>query len=88
MKIFARYYFGNRYETLSDKITYRLKKQLQEEDISGRDINNGLMDFGALVSTSIDKIDAENYPLKNCLWFTTTGSKEPLKKKTMRRSEK
>ena len=88
MKIFARYYFGNRYENISEKMIQDLEEQLQEEKISGRVINNGLMDFGALVSTSIDKVDKNTYPLQECLWFTTEGSNEPVKKKVIRRSEK
>lgn len=48
MKIFARYYFGNRYENISETMVEKLEVQLQKENISGRDINNALMDFGAL----------------------------------------
>jgi hypothetical protein len=33
-------------------------------------------------------MDRENYPLKDCLWFTTQWSREPIKKKTVKRSEK
>lgn len=69
VKIFARYYFGNRSENISGKIIQSLEHQLKKENISGRDINNALMDFGALVSTSIEKIERESYPLKDCLWF-------------------
>lgn len=71
VKIFARYYFGNRYEHLPAGLIEKLETQLQKENISGRDINNALMDFGALVSTSIDKINTKNYPLKDCLWCIT-----------------
>lgn len=46
------------------------------------------MDFGALVSTTYDKVDKENYPLRDCVWFTTEGIHEPVKKKVIRRSEK
>lgn len=88
VKIFARYYFGNRYENISEKMIQDLEKQLQEEKISGRAINNALMDFGALVSTTFDKLDKENYPLKDCLWFTIRWENEPVKKKVVRRSEK
>ncbi len=49
----------------------QLETQLQKEHISGRAINNALMDFGALVSTSWDKLDKENYPLRDCRWFQT-----------------
>lgn len=66
----------------------KLEFQLQKENISGRDINNALMDFGALVSTSIDKIDIKNYPLKDCFWFTTRWEKEPIKKRIVKRNEK
>lgn len=70
-KIFARYYFGNRGEMISEKIIGQFEAQLQKERISGRAINNALMDFGALVSTSWDKLDKENYPLRDCVWFQT-----------------
>ena len=88
VKIFARYYFGNRYEVISEKIIGRLEQQLSQKNISGRAINNALMDFGALMSTTFDKVDRSNYPLKDCLWFTTEGIQEPAKKKVIRRSEK
>jgi len=45
VKIFARYYFGNRYETVSETVIEQLEQQLQKENIAGRDINNALMDF-------------------------------------------
>lgn len=88
VKIFARYYFGNRYEIISEKMIEKLEEQLKKENISGRQINNALMDFWALVSTSIDKVNRENYPLTECLWFTTEGVQEPLKKRVTQRSEK
>lgn len=88
VKIFSRYYFGNRYETLSGKMIEELETQLKKENISGRQMNNALMDFWALVSTSIDKINKRNYPLRDCLWFITEGIKEPLKKRVIQRSEK
>ncbi len=88
MKIFARYYFGNRYENISETMVEKLEVQLQKENISGRDINNALMDFGALAWTTFDKIDEKKYPLKDCLWFTTQWEKEPIKKRIVKRSEK
>mgnify|MGYP000724060022 CR=1 FL=1 len=88
VKIFARYYFGSRHVSLQDDMIEKLEHQLEKENISGRAINNALMDFGALMSTTFDKVDKETYPLKNCRWFTTAGTKEPIKKKIIRRSEK
>lgn len=46
-KIFARYYLGTRYadKKILEAITEKLQKQVQNEAISGRDINNALMDF-------------------------------------------
>lgn len=70
-KIFTRYYCGNRSEIISEKMIQQLETQLQKEHISGRAINNALMDFGALVSTTWDKLDKENYPLRDCQWFQT-----------------
>jgi hypothetical protein len=69
-------------------IVGQLELQLKKETISGRDINNALMDFGALVSTTFDKVDKASYPLQDCLWFRTGGTLEPIKKKVIRRSEK
>jgi len=88
VKIFARYYFGSRHVSNIDDITHHLEQQLWDSKISGRTINNALMDFGALVSTTFDRVDKDNYPLKNCLWFTTEWAGEPVKKKVVRRSEK
>ncbi len=87
-KIFARYYSGNRGEIISEKVIQQLEKQLQKEHISGRAINNALMDFWALVSTTWDKLDKENYPLRDCRWFQTEWREEPVKKKVMKKSEK
>ncbi len=66
----------------------KLEYQLRDKKISGRAINNALMDFGALMSTTFDKVDKDTYPLQECLWFTTEGRQEPVKKKIIRRSEK
>jgi A/G-specific adenine glycosylase len=88
VKIFARYYSGARTAELSQKTVNQLEQQLHKENISGRDINNALMDFWALVSTTFDKIDKASYPLQDCLWFTKQGTLESTKKKIIRRSEK
>jgi A/G-specific adenine glycosylase len=88
VKIFARYYSGSRHVSNIDDMTPHLEQQLRDSKISGRAINNALMDFWALVSTTFDKVDRNTYPLRDCLWFTTEWAKEPLKKKTIKRSEK
>jgi A/G-specific adenine glycosylase len=88
VKIFARYYLGSRHMSIEHDIIQELERQLRGKKISGRTINNALMDFGALMSTTYDKVDKEHYPLQDCLWFTTEGMHEPVKKKVIRRSEK
>ena len=44
------------------------------------------MDFGALVSTTFDKVDKDVYPLIECLWFQTQGKNEIQEKKTKKNS--
>lgn len=88
VKIFARYYLGSRHMSIEHDIIQELERQLRGKKISGRTINNALMDFGALMSTTYDKVDKEHYPLKDCVWFTTEGIHEPVKKKVIRHSEK
>lgn len=88
VKIFARYYLGSRHMSIENDIVQELERQLRDKKISGRAINNALMDFGALMSTTYDKVDKESYPLKDCVWFTTEGIHEPVKKKVIHRSEK
>lgn len=88
MKIFARYYFGSRHMSIKSDMIEDLERQLNDQKISGRVINNALMDFGALMSTTFDKVDKVIYPLRECQWFTTEGRQEPIKKKIIRRSEK
>jgi hypothetical protein len=46
------------------------------------------MDFGALVSTTFDKVDKDVYPLIECLWFQTQGKNEIQEKKTKKNSLK
>lgn len=74
-KIFARYYFWTRFEKEEDVII-QLQKQVSKENIAGRDINNALMDFGALIPTTFDKVDKNVYPLPECQWFQTEGKRE------------
>ena len=45
------------------------------------------MDFGALISTSWEKLDKENYPLRECLWFQTEGEIEKKSKDSTSRSQ-
>lgn len=47
LKIFGRYYLGTRFvdKKVLDTLTTRLQKQTQKSVMSGRDINNALMDF-------------------------------------------
>jgi adenine-specific DNA glycosylase len=64
MKIFSRYYLGTKHKEVQKNKTgilddfntliLQLQKQAQKEKISGRDINNALMDFGALISNNYD----------------------------------
>ena len=88
VKIFTRYYFGSRHVSIKSDMIEDLERQLSDRKISGRAINNALMDFGALMSTTFDKVDKDTYPLRECQWFTTEGRQEPIKKKIIRRSEK
>ncbi len=85
-KIFARYYLGTKQKAKSkkqknriddfDTLIVQLQKQVKKEKISGRDINNALMDFWAIVSLTYNQIDGANYPLSECRWFQTEGKLE------------
>lgn len=46
------------------------------------------MDFGALISTTFDKVDKDVYPLRECLWFQTEGKEEIIEKQPKKRSPK
>jgi adenine-specific DNA glycosylase len=70
-KVFSRYYFGDKYRKLTNDEKEEIQKQFTKTDISGRDINNALMDFSSLISLSKEKIDWKLYPLKNCEWYKT-----------------
>lgn len=89
-KIFARYYLGTRYadKKILEALTEKLQKQVQNEAISGRDINNALMDFWALISTTFDKVDKHIYPLPECMWFQTEGKEEIYEKKVRKQKLK
>lgn len=91
-KIFSRYYFGAKLQKVQktkykvqnegrwndwENIVLQLQKQVKTENISGRDINNALMDFWALVSTAFNKVINEDvYPLPECRWFQTQWTLE------------
>lgn len=46
------------------------------------------MDFGALVSTTFDKVDKAVYPLPECEWFQTEGKQEIKKTRPKKQSLK
>lgn len=78
-KIFARYYSGSRYASISEDVLKELEIQFQQTNISGRAINNALMDFGSTFTT-FDTTKKFEYPLKECKWFITEGGLEQKKK--------
>lgn len=83
IKIFSRYYYGDRFHPLSKNELEKIKNQFLETVISGRDINGAMMDFSSLVSlNNKSQINWELYPLKECLFYKTRGKKEAEKKKT------
>ncbi len=86
VKIFARYFFGTRFYTLSENIRRDLERQIGKEGISGRVINNALMDFAASMTT-FEKIDKTFYPIQDCQWFLSEGTLEK-KVKTSRKTSK
>jgi hypothetical protein len=65
----------------------KLEDDLKRENISGRLINNALMDFGATYTT-FEKMDRLSYPLLECVWFETRGKRETVEKKIPKRSKK
>lgn len=96
-KIFSRYYFGNKFEKLSQEEKQELLTQMQEfcnsllnslpwkgKEVANisRNINNALMDYGALVSlNTLSWIDWENYPFPESKFYQTRGSLEPIQEK-------
>lgn len=94
-KIFARYYFWTKFKKNTadwwydfDWLIDMLQSQIQKEKISGREINNALMDFWALISTSFDVVNRDTYPLQGCLWFQTEWKNEFKQKKIQIRKTK
>lgn len=81
-KIFSRYFFGNKFRKLSKQEKETILEQFISTNISSRDINNALMDYGAMISlNNISWIDWENYPFKDSQFYKTRGSIEPVKEK-------
>jgi len=104
-KIFARYYYGNKFHKLSkqdkaeiqtmfegfcspppsplpskeggyDSLTL-LGGEMSEGQRGGRNMNAAMMDFSTLIDINqIQRIDFDNYPLKNSKFLETRGSLE------------
>lgn len=82
LKIFTRYYYGDRFHPLTKAELENIKEQFLSTSISGRDINGAMMDFASIVSLNNKKaISWENYPLENCLFYETKWEKENEQKK-------
>jgi A/G-specific adenine glycosylase len=82
LKIFARYYYGDRFHLLTKAELENIKEQFLSTNMSGRDINGAMMDFASIVSLNNKKaISWENYPLKSCLFYETKWEKESEQKK-------
>ncbi len=80
-KIFSRYYFWDKYQHLTKDEKQIIQEQFEKTGIRGREINNALMDFSSLVSTTKEKVDWEEYPLKNCKWYQTRWKSEYIPEK-------
>lgn len=81
-KIFSRYYHGNKFQKLTKEEKSQILVDFQASWISGRDINNALMDYGATVSlNSIANIDWDAYPLPSSKFYQTRWELEPIKEK-------
>lgn len=87
-KIFSRCYFWTKFKKIQNdcgEVIFQLQKQVEKENISGRDINNALMDFWAYTG-NLSPENLKDYPLKDCLWFQTKWTLEikPFKLKHWR----
>lgn len=81
-KIFSRYYHGNKFQKLTKQEKEHILNDFQKSWISGRDINNALMDYGATVSlNNISWINWDTYPLPSSKFFITRWELEPVKEK-------
>jgi len=81
-KIFSRYYHGNKFQKLTKDEKSQILSDFQASWISGRDINNALMDYGATISlNNISWINWDNYPLPSSQFYQTRWELEPVKEK-------
>jgi A/G-specific adenine glycosylase len=85
-KIFTRYYHGSRYISLTDEELENLSIQAHSS-ISGRDLNNALMDFWAWTMRWRDEL-ISSYPLPVCLWYRTRGWQEQAPRKNIQKVSK
>jgi len=83
LKIFARYYYGDRSCKLSRDEIVKIQTDFASTGVSGRSMNAALMDFASLISVnSVAQIDWEQYILHDCTFYQTRGSLEAAKVKT------
>lgn len=82
-KVFARYFFGRKDAQVPDALKAELEAEMAALGLSGRDVNNALMDFGSLVSLGdASKVGFLGYPLPGCRFAATAGGLEAGLKKT------
>lgn len=88
-KIFARYYFGTRFHTLTKIQKEELQTSFEKTWFSGREINAALMDFSSLIDKNeITQIDFENYPLTESIFFKEKWGNEIKPVKTSEKFDK
>lgn len=81
-KIFSRYFFWNKFQKLTKEEKEKILLDYQSSNISARDTNNALMDYGATISlNNISWIDWDNYPFPASKYFQTRWILEPIKEK-------
>ena len=83
-RILARYLYGDKMTHISSEMKHAIESDFQSNRLSGRDINNALMDLGAY-TRHIAPTHLTSYPLKQCKWWNTSGALEktiPKKRST------
>lgn len=84
-KVFARYFFGRKDAEVPDTLKVELEAEMAALKLSGRDVNNALMDFGSLVSLGdAAKVGFLGYPLPGCRFAAASGALEAGLKKARR----